>query len=179
MTILPTGETDLTLTRNIIDAGLRTFVSKQILDAQTDLENREQVIRESIRQLEEAKQAAPALFAKPGDMFEWLCPSEMYNESFTEPCVLEYLGRNETAPIPIELSLSGIDFIRSSPEVGWLVFRHVRGRCINEAGYGIRYALDAFPQALFQHYNSEGQADESTICIPPSMCGSLRINDGD
>jgi hypothetical protein len=163
------------LTRNVIESGLFTFVNKQMIDTQNNLEKREQIVRESLKQLEEAKQAAPALFAKPGDLFEWFCDSNVYNENCdVEPCVIEYLGRNETAPISIELQLGGINFTRKSPAIGWLVFRYVRGQHINERGYGIRYALDAFPQCLYQQYNDEGQAEDDTICIPPAVCGLLR-----
>lgn len=174
MTVPSTDESQLTVTRNVINAGLLTLVNKELLEIQNDLEKREQAVRGSLKQLEEAKRAAPALFAQQGDLFEWLCQSDMYNETYKEPCVLEYLGRNETAPIPIQLNLGGVNFTRNSPEIGWLVFRYVSGQHINNTGYGIRYALDAFPQELFQHYD-KGQADVSTICIPPEMCGSLKV----
>lgn len=174
MTVTAREEDELLLTRNVIESGLLTFVNKQMLDSQHDLEKREQLVRESLKQLEEAKQAAPALFAKSGDLFQWYCESNAYNDNCVEPCIIEYLGRNETAPISIELQRGGFKFTRKSPAIGWLVFRYVRGQHINERGYGIRYALNAFPQCVYQHYNDEGQVNDDTICIPPNVCGLLR-----
>ena len=86
---------------------------------------------------------------------------------------MEYVGRNETPPMPVELN--GYD---KSPGVGWLVFKQTAEN-IDQLKFGIRDVCGAFPIAKYQQWDVDGNAIEGTLCLPPEMCGFLNLPVGD
>ena len=52
-----------------VNSGLKVFFDQNQLALQKNIEEREAALKLGEQQLEEAKKAAPALFAKPGDQF--------------------------------------------------------------------------------------------------------------
>lgn len=123
--------------------------------------------------LQEAKQAVPALFAKPGDLFEW--------RTWTGDAVVEYVGRNEAPSKEItdeEFTNSFHDLPKKdkmTPKKGWLVFRNHGGLTpLNVTSGGIRDACGAWPIACTSQYNADGVIVEGTMCIPPENCGALK-----
>ena len=161
------SESNLNLARKAISI----FVDQRQVDAQKELEERETIVRESLRQLEEAKQIVPALFAKPGDQFVYrgtrLNTNTMLDYGLT---YLEYIGRNETPRVQLDYLTHMYSKQYDTPEIGWLVFRWMSGERIDA---GLRGACGAWPKECFQYYNEEGTAVQDTICIPPTMCGIL------
>lgn len=162
-----TTESNLILARKAISI----FVDQNQLDIQKELEAREKIARESFRQLEEAKQIVPALFAEPGDHFVYR-GSRLNSNMVSDygSTYLEYVGRNQIPPVQLEHFARMYSKQYSTPEIGWLVFRWIGGERIDS---GLRGACDAWPKECYQYYNEERLAVKDTICIPPAMCGLL------
>lgn len=141
-------DSSLTLARNAIAA------------AQKELEEREKAVNMQEQRLEEAKKAAPALFAQPGDLFELRqVPYSDNNEDF----VVEYLGRNETPPFTIQ---GDYDNDATTADIGWLMF------CIYYTGsYSFWFAREYLDAR--EYYNADKQKVEDTFCVPPGRCGIL------
>ena len=121
----------------------------------------------------EAKKAAPVLFAKPGDLFEW---TDYQGDS----TVVEYIGRNTIPSKKIKLGDDDDDDdddeTYTSPKKGWLIFHeHESSECtIDVTSGGIRDAVGAWPIDSYSQYDGEGKV-EDTLCIPPEMCGALKV----
>lgn len=120
-----------------------------------------------LKLLQEAREAAPALFAKPGDKFEW---TGRYGDDY----VIEYVGRNMTPSKVVEFRGETTGEYMS-PKKGWLIFRNTGGLTpLNVTSGGIRDACRAWPLACYSHYNEEGEMDEDTMCISPDQIGALK-----
>lgn len=115
----------------------------------------------------EVKMAAPALLAKPGDMFMW---DGGYAESL--PAVFKYTGRNETPP-----EMTSRITRTNQPQLGWLVFRNKKNYSSVDSCPGIRDVIDARPSDVYQHYSKRGARQDGTLCIPPKKCGSIKLFD--
>ena len=163
-----TDDSNLMIARKAISV----FVDQNHLHAQQELEEREKIVKESLQQLEEAKQIVPALFAKPGDKFVYrgtnLNITRLNNYGST---YLVYVGRNETPSVPLEHFTRMYLKQYKTPELGWLVFQWIGGERVDA---GLRGACNAWPKECYQHYDAQGCAVRETLCIPPSMCGMLR-----
>lgn len=160
-------ESNLMVARKAISV----FVDEHHLHAQEELEEREKIVKESLRQLKEAEQIIPALFAKPGDQFVYrgskvnITRLNDYGSTY-----LVYIGRNETPSMPLEHFTRMYSKQYNTPEIGWLVFQWIRGERVDA---GLRGACNAWPKECYQQYDTHGCAVKETICIPPSMCGIL------
>ena len=149
-----------------INNGLKVFFDQEQLAKQKDLEKREAALKLAEQQLEEAKKAAPALFAKPGDKFTFHS-----NYADGEELLIEYVGRNTTKPRKADF---GGDHNYQSPGIGWLIFRSTGGYPPAKVVYrGLRDLVGAWPIAAYSHYDEEKMITD-TLCIPPEMCGDLK-----
>lgn len=141
--------------------GLKVFFDQNQLALQKNLEEREAAMTLAEQQLKEANEAAPALFAKPGDRFTF---HVKYCDFFA---LFQYVGRNETPPQKADFRG---DHNYQSPEIGWLIFRNVGEVSFN----AYRDIVGAWPIAAYSHYEG-GEMKNDTLCIPPSMCGELNV----
>ena len=122
---------------------------------------------EDLKFLYEAREVAPALFAKPGDQFEW-------SGRRGDVDYVEYVGRNMNPSKTVEFRGETTGEYKS-PKKGWLIFRNSGGMFpLNVTNGGIRDACGAWPLACHSHYNEEGQIDDDTMCIPPEKVGPLK-----
>lgn len=165
------SESNLALARKAISV----FVDQNQLDAQMDLEDREKIVKESLRQLEEAKQIMPVLFAKPGDQFVYRGTRINNARSTTSASdygstYLEYVGRNETPPVQLDHFTQMFNKEYATPSIGWLIFRWVGGERIDA---GLRGACCAWPKECYQSYDGAGHVVKDTLCVPPNMCHML------
>ncbi|KAK1741069.1 hypothetical protein QTG54_008321 [Skeletonema marinoi] len=149
--------------------GLKVFFDQNQLALQKSLEEREAALKLAERQLKEAKRAVSVLFAEPGDLFTFhTCYSD--GEQFT----IKYVGRNTTPPRKVEFCGTYEDN-RFSPEIGWLIFHNAGGYTpIYVCNGGIRDTIGAWPIAQYSHYD-EKEMKRDTLCIPPEMCGDLKV----
>ena len=139
---------------------LSIFVDQKQLSAKTDLDQREE---EKII-LEEAKSAAPVVFAKRGDLFTWEC-TDRYN-SYTRDeyvRVIKYIGRNDTPP-----RYQSSSRWPETPELGWLVFVVIEGNI---------YEHMATWNDKYRYYNADYEEVPNTLCVPLEKCGILRVYD--
>jgi hypothetical protein len=161
------SESNLVLARKAISV----FVDQNQLDAQMELEDRENTLKESLRQLEEAKQIMPVLFAKPGDQFVYRGTRiDASNTSDYGSKFLEYVGRNETPPVQLDHFTQMYNKQYATPNIGWLVFRWVGGERIDA---GLRGACCAWPKECYQYYDGAGHVVKDTLCVPPNLCHML------
>ena len=117
--------------------------------------------------LQDAREAAPALFAKPGDKFEWT--------GWTgDSSVVEYVGRNMVPSKAVEFRGETTGEYKS-PKKGWLIFKNSGGYTpLNVSSGGIRDACGARPLACHHQYDEEGEVvDEGTMVLPPEKVGVL------
>mmetsp|Transcript_7718 Transcript_7718/g.13008 ORF Transcript_7718/g.13008 Transcript_7718/m.13008 type:complete len:187 (-) Transcript_7718:242-802(-) len=151
-----------------VNSGLKVFFDQNQLALQKNIEEREAALKLGEQQLEEAKKAAPALFAKPGDQFT-------FHVTYCDfDAIVEYVGRNTTPPRKVEFCGTYEDN-RFSPEIGWLIFHNAGGYTpINVCNGGIRDTIGAWPIAQYSHYD-EKEMKRDTLCIPPEMCGDLKV----
>jgi hypothetical protein len=71
--------------------GLKVFFDQNQLALQKNIEEREAALKLGEQQLEEAKKAAPALFAKPGDQFT-------FHVTYCDfDAIVEYVGRKRSS----------------------------------------------------------------------------------
>ena len=135
--------------------------------------------------LSECKDAVPALFATPGDLFEHRLDERM--QSYMPDC-FEYLGRttgvgtNETWSMGDDAwSSRGI---KRTPK-GWLVFRHDGsgrhgvGGSYGAVNGGMRDVIGAWPLLKYHLYDAKGEVvdGEHILCLPPSMVYCFRAVD--
>jgi hypothetical protein len=120
-----------------------------------------------LKLLQDAREAAPALFAKPGDTFEWM---DGHGESY----VVEYVGRNTVPSKAVEFRGETTGEYKS-PKKGWLIFKNSGGcKPLNVSSGGIRDECGAWPLACHYQYNEEGEVvDEGTMVLPPEKVGVL------
>ncbi len=144
-----------------VENGLKVFFDQNQLALQKNLEEREAAMTLAEQQLKEANEAAPALFAKPGDQFT-------FHVKYCDfDAIFQYVGRNKTTRQRADF---GGDHNYQSPEIGWLIFRNVGDVKINV----YRDIVGAWPIAAYSHYEG-GEMIQDTLCIPPSMCGELNV----
>lgn len=157
---IPKGTTE---DSEAVSNGLKVFLDQNQLALQKNLEEREAALKLAEQQLEEAKKAVPALFAEPGDQFT-------FHVSYCDfDAIVEYVGRNTTPPRKVKFGGS-YDDNYYSPEIGWLIFRNV-----GEVNFRVyRDMVGAWPISKYSHYDGEKMKDD-TLCIPPEMCGELKI----
>ena len=148
---------------------LSIFVDQKQLSAKKDLDQREEdkVVCQKQIILDEAKRAAPVVFAQPGDLFTWEC-TDRYN-SYTQDehvKVVKYIGRNNTPPTYDEHDKD----CRwpETPELGWLVFLVIEGN--------ISEHMSTWNDQ-YRYYNADGEIVPNTLCVPLEKCGILRVND--
>jgi len=107
--------------------------------------------------LNEAKEAAPALFANGTELlshvsyYPW-----MSNEH--GPDYFEYEGR--------------------TPE-NWLILHHVIGGNFGKINGGTRDAIGCGWLQQYEMYSPNGEVDITRIKLPPKMCSKFRLYDGD
>jgi hypothetical protein len=145
-------ESSLTLARNAIAA------------AQKELEEREKAVNMQEQRLEEAKKAAPALFAQPCDLFELRqVPHSDNNEDF----VVKYLGRNETPPFTIQ---GDYDNDATTAEIGWLMF------CTYYTGsYSFSFARDYLDAR--EYYNADKQkVEDMFLPVGVEFCSPMKTS---
>ena len=123
-----------------------------------------------LKLLQDAREAAPALFAKPGDKFEWT--------GWTgQPSVVEYVGRNTVPSKAVEFRGETTGEYKS-PKKGWLIFKNAGGEAewkpLSVSSGGIRDACGSWPLACHYLYNEDGEVvDEGTMVLPPEKVGVL------
>mmetsp|Transcript_23014 Transcript_23014/g.34196 ORF Transcript_23014/g.34196 Transcript_23014/m.34196 type:complete len:186 (-) Transcript_23014:164-721(-) len=145
-----------------VNSGLKVFFDQNQLALQKNIEEREAALKLGEQQLEEAKKAAPALFAKPGDQFT-------FHVTYCDfDAIVEYVGRNTTPPQKADFGGDHNNY--QSPDIGWLIFRNV-----GEVNFRVyRDMVGAWPISKYSHYEG-GKMKNDTLCIPPGMCGELKV----
>ena len=135
-----------------------------------------------VNALEECRDAAPALFAAPGDLFEHRLDERM--QSF-EPDCFEYLGRAKGVGVDEMWSMGEEKWsprgAKRTPK-GWLVFkhdgygRHGVGGSYGAINGGMRDVIGAWPVFGYYLYDAKGNPvdEEHILCLPPSMCYCFR-----
>jgi hypothetical protein len=130
-------------------------------------------------QLEEAKVACPALFAKKGDIFSHR-QNDGYQQSFD--CELEYLGRTQGGQRECSKELCDNCGRNGSVHVthkGWLMFKDLdafNAPMNRGAHWGMRHIIDAWPMADYYAYApDDGSYDERIIALPPAKGFAMRI----
>ena len=120
--------------------------------------------------LGEAKEACPAVFAKPGDLFEHPCDERTEDEND----VFEYLGRTKGSGVPPKVT-----------PPGWYKFKWVglAGVQFWNLNGGVRDLMGAYPTRDYNLYDDQGNVvcigrvpahwESDIICLPPSMCGGF------
>ena len=162
----PPSKRQNTADESIVKNGLKVFCDQNQLAQQKNLDEREASLKLAEQQLAEAKEAAPALFAKPGDKFT-------FHVAYCEmDAIFEYVGRNTTPPHEVEFggARPGSSAEYTSPDIGWLIFRNVGE--VNFRAY--RDIVSAWPIISYSHYEG-GKMKDNTLCIPPKMCGELKV----
>ena len=107
-------------------------------------------IEELNRQIIEAQEATPAIFASVGELFT----HDTYDRfGDFDIDIFEYEGR--------------------TPEQ-WLIFHHVEGAGFYWLNGGVRDAIGAWPLETYQVTLENGEVDEDRIKLPPRMCFMFR-----
>jgi hypothetical protein len=132
--------------------------------------------------LEECREAAPVLFAEPGDLFEHRLDERM--QGYEYDC-FEYLGRAKGIGTDEMWSMGDND--RSSRGVertpkGWLVFKHdgCSGNGVDGSygavNGGMRDVINAWPVYQYYLYDAKGEPvdKDHILCLPPRMCYCFR-----
>jgi len=155
------GDEQSSLTRR----ALSIFVNQKQLSAKKDLDQREAEVVRQKHILDEAKRAAPVVFAKEGDLFTWEC-TDRYSTSDDYVKVIKYIGRNQTPPRYADNDKD----CRwpKTPELGWLVFLVIEEGNIYEH-------MQAYEYDDLSYYNADNEEVPNTLCIPLEKCGILRV----
>jgi len=113
--------------------------------------------------LGEAKEACPAVFAKPGDLFEH--KSQRAYDDGDDIFEYGYLGRTRGSGVPPNATPSG-----------WLKFKWIglQGGGFWQTTGGVRDLMEAWPLRDYYLYDDQGKVvDKKIVCLPPSMCSGF------
>lgn len=116
------------------------------------------MIDEMSWKLNEAKEAAPALFANGTELLSHVT-YERDLSNYHGPDYFEYEGRTSE---------------------NWLILHHVIGKHFREYfSGGTRDAIGSYWFKKYEMYSPDGKVDKSRIKLPPKMCSKFRLYNGD